>query len=79
MCYGMHCTTVEQNVVKKIKNKGKKLSEIAELVHCSVKGVFSVVHFKDTAKKRGRKRATSQNFDDYFDSYIKQRTFSVGK
>jgi len=61
---GVHCTAPERQIIKKLSDEGKSMTEIAELMNCSKKKVFSAVHYIDKKENRGRKRATTKRFDD---------------
>lgn len=72
---GTNCTVQEREIIKKLKNDGLSMSQIAEFMNCSKKKVFSAVHFKPTEEKRGRKRATSKKFDQLLIRESKKNPF----
>lgn len=58
-----HCTEAEGKVIKNLRNEGKTMDEIANLLNCSKKKVFNAIHAVVKEETRGRKRKTSSRFD----------------
>jgi len=76
---GVHCTAPERQIIKKLSDEGKSMTEIAELMNCSKKKVFSAVHYIDKKENRGRKRATTKRFDDILARTVKKDPFLTAK
>lgn len=47
----------------RLREESQSMAEIAKLMECSKKKVFSAIHFEEKQETRGRRRATSKNFD----------------
>lgn len=70
-----HSTDVERRIIQNLKDKGKSMSEIAQLMNCSKKKVYSAIHFQAKQEKRGRKRKTSEKFDKLLIRQSKKNPF----
>lgn len=56
---GKHCSAEERQIIKNLKTSGKTYREIAEIVNCSLKMVYSALKWVPKSEKRGRPLETS--------------------
>jgi len=58
-----HCTTIERNLIRKLKKEGKSYREISKLLSCSLGMVQNAMKPAKRRENRGRKRITSPQVD----------------
>ena len=56
----VHCSEDKRNLTKILRNQGKPLKEISNLMDCSINMVCNAIKKTKTPETRGRKRKTSR-------------------
>lgn len=56
---GVHCTSEERQLIKRLRQQGKTYKEISESIGCSQNMVTNAIRFHNQPETRGRKRATT--------------------
>ena len=73
----VHCSEDKRNLIKILRNQGKTLKEISNLMDCLINMVCNAIKKKNTPKTRGRKRKTSRKDDKNIVLYSKRNPFAT--
>lgn len=71
----IHCSSEEKSVIKTLRNLGKTIREIAEIVGCSKNMVCNALKLNKTEENRGGKRKTTPKTDRRIVKLVKSDPF----